>query len=239
MLAPVRRAWAITWSIAADSAAGGREARNPAYADPAARSSSIRRAVLGVHQHQRAQPGDLVHGGRELLLGDVRELVDPRVDQEALEAEHPGLVQRGEVGQVARDGAAPEADVDRDLVARHVLLDPQRVQRGRRRDRVQRHVDDRRDASGRSRPGGGRESLPLGAAGLVDVHVRVDHPRQQHLVVGQLDGLGRVDVGVVRRHRGDPAVGHCDRAGDLGAVDDRSSGPDCQVDGGAHALDHG
>ena len=105
---------------------------------------------------------------------------------------------------VARDGAAPEADVDRDLALRGRAFHVQRLDRGRRRDRVERHVDDRGDPAGGRRAGGAGEALPLGAAGLVDVHVAVDQPGQQHLVVGQGD-RGGADV-VVRGDRGDPAV---------------------------------
>ena len=46
--------------------------------------------------------------------------------QEALEAEHTGVVQRREIGQVAGDGAAPEPDVDGDLARADLLLDAQR-----------------------------------------------------------------------------------------------------------------
>ena len=88
-------------------------------------------------------------------------------------------------------------------------------------------------------PGGGCESLPPGAARLVDMHMGVDQPREQHLVIGEVDALGRVDTSVVGSHRGDPAVRDGDGAGDLGSVDDRSPGPDCQVYAGAHVLDHG
>ena len=82
----------------------------------------------------------------------------------------------------------------------------------RRRDAVERHVHDRRHAAGRRRPRRGREALPLGAAGLVDVHVGVDEPRQQHLVVVEVDHLGCGEVGVNRLDGDDPPVGHTDPA---------------------------
>ena len=43
---------------------------------------------------------------------ELRELVDAGVQQEALEAEDAGVVQRTQVLDVAGHGAAPEADVD-------------------------------------------------------------------------------------------------------------------------------
>ena len=47
----------------------------------------------------------------------------PECEQEALEAEHPGVVQPAQVRQVAGDRAAPEADVDVRLTGRGGPLD--------------------------------------------------------------------------------------------------------------------
>ena len=79
--------------------------------------------VLGVHDQQRVEPGQLGQRVAEPGVVEVRELLDPGGQQEALEAHHPGVVQRGQVGDVARDGAAPEPDVDVDPAAGGLLLD--------------------------------------------------------------------------------------------------------------------
>ena len=191
-------------------------------------------AVLGVHDHQCAEPGGLLHGQRELLRLEVPELVDARVEQEALEAEHPGLVQRLEVGDVAGHRAGPEADVDQDLPPGHQPLDLERRDRGGRRDRVQRHVEDGGDPAGRGRPGRGGEPLPLGATRFVDVHVGVDQAGQQHLVVLEVDRPRRGRCLVVRRHDGDPLPRDPDRGRDLGAVHDRPAGADDQIELSCH-----
>ena len=86
------------------------------------------------------------------------------------------------------------------------------VDRARGRDAVERHVEDGRDAARRRGPGGGREALPLGAAGLVDVHVAVDEAGQQHLVVGEVDGLGALEPRLERLDRDDHAVADGDAA---------------------------
>jgi hypothetical protein len=89
-------------------------------------------------------------------------------------------------------------------------LDLQRLDRARGRDAVERHVQQRGDAARRRGPGGGGEALPLGAAGLVDVHVGVDEAGQQHLVVGEVDGVGGGGRGVEGLDGGDDAVAHDD-----------------------------
>ena len=104
--------------MARSSAASGRLARNPAYDVPwahgAIASPSSACTIISEPEprglgHRRGEPGGV----------EVRELLDPRVEQEALEAEDAGVVQRRQVGHVAGHGPAPEADVDADLVAGH------------------------------------------------------------------------------------------------------------------------
>ena len=168
-------------------------------------------AVLGVHDHHGAEPCELGQIALQLHNGQRRELVHPGRRQEALEPEDALVVQAAQVVDVAGDGAAPEADVDVAAPVRGLPLDLQRVDRAGGRQAVERHVQDRRDAARRGGPGGRREPLPFGAAGLVDVHVGVDEAGQQHLVVGEVDG--RADVagdGVVGLDRGDDAVAHPD-----------------------------
>jgi hypothetical protein len=189
--------------------------------------------VLGVHDHQPAEARDLGQRGVELVGAQGRELVDARRGEEALEPEDTGLPQRPQVGEVAGHGAAPEAHVHARLLGRHLLLEAEVVDGGGGRDGVQRHVDDRGDAAA----GGGRrrrrEPLPLGAAGLVDVHVGVDDAGQQPGGVGQVHRVGGVAPVVVRRHLGDPAVGDAHRGGTEGTVDQDVAGAH-----GREGLDH-
>ena len=171
--------------------------------------------ILGVDDHQRPQPGQLGQVPFQLLRVQVRKLVHARMHQEALEPEHPGLVQRRQLGGVARDGPAPEPHIHERLRCGHLLLGPQRRHRHRGRNAVQRHVDQGGHPAGRRRPGRGREPLPLGAAGLVDVHVRVHQAGQQRLVPGQLQHPGAVEPGPQRLDGGNHAAGdaHLNRNG--------------------------
>jgi len=106
--------------------------------------------VLGMHDEQTVEAADLTHRGLELSVIERRELVDARVQQEALVAEHAGLVEWAQVGDVARDRAAPESDVDVRLGLGGFAFEPERRHVAGRRDAVERHVDDRGDtAAGR------------------------------------------------------------------------------------------
>ena len=154
--------------------------------------------VLGVHEQQPVRGGHLGAHARQPGQADRRELLDAGVGQEALHAEDPGTEQLGQPPGVARHRAAPEADVDEDLSVRGCPLRLERGRVQRRRDAVERHVDDGGHPAGRRGPRRGREALPLGAARLVDVHVGVDQARQQHLVVGELDHLAPGDRPVER-----------------------------------------
>ena len=73
------------------------------------------------------------------------------------------------------------------------------------------------------------EALPLGAAGLVDVHVGVDQAGQQHLVVGQLDRPRRRER-AVRLDRDDHPVPDADVARQLASRGDHAAAADHQVE---------
>jgi hypothetical protein len=95
----------------------------------------------------------------------------PALDQEALEPTDARLDERAELARVPGDDAAPEADVNPALPAGGRALRLQVRHRRRRRDRVERHVDERGDAAGRGGARARPEALPLGAAGLIQVNM--------------------------------------------------------------------
>ena len=132
---------------------------------------------LGVHDQQPVERRDLGRRRPELLELERSELVDARRTQEALEPEHAGVVELAQVPEIVRHRPAPEPDVDVGLPLGGGPLLGERIDGGRRRDAVQRHVEDRRHAAGRGRARRGLEPLPLGASRLVHVHVGVDHAR--------------------------------------------------------------
>ena len=143
------------------------------------------RRVFGVHDEQAVEGRDLLERCLELGGIEVAELVHPAGREERLEAEDARVVQRAQGAEVLGHGTTPEAGVDGDAGDRAFGLE---CCDGRRRgDAVEGHVDDRRDPACRGGSGRAREALPLGAAGLVDVHMAVHDAGQQHLVGRQID----------------------------------------------------
>ncbi len=162
--------------------------------------------VLGVDDHEGVEGLELGHVLLHLVRFEVGEFVHAGVEQEALEAEDALVVQRAEVRLVARHGAAPESDVHERLVFGHFALELEAFHRGGGRDGVQRHVDDGGDAAGGGGARGGGEALPLGAAGLVDVDVRVHKAGDEGFVVGQFNDLGAGEAVAERLDGDDHAV---------------------------------
>ena len=118
------------------------------------------------------------HRLAQLRFADVLKFVDTRRHEEALEPAHAGIDERLELRGVTGHDAAPERHVHVTASARRRSLLVQRRDGRRRGHAVERHVDDRRHAAGCRGARRGVEALPFGAAGFVDVHVRVDQTRQ-------------------------------------------------------------
>jgi hypothetical protein len=125
------------------------------------------------------------HRGLQLGQAHGRELRHAGVGQERLAAERARVDQGRQLGEVAGDDPAPEADVDVAAPRGGAPLGLQRRHAGGARQAVERHVHDGGDPAGRRRRGGVLEALPVGAAGLVDVHVGVDQP-------GHYQGVARL-----------------------------------------------
>jgi hypothetical protein len=164
------------------------------------------RLELGVQQQGHVQARQLLHGASEDVFGRGREVVDAGVAHEGLEAQDPGLDHRRQLGGVARHHAAPEAAVHPAAAAGGGELGLEGGQAGGDGDAVERHVHQGGDAAGRGGARAGLEALPGGAAGVVQVHVGVDHARHDQ-------GVRRHDLEIGRPvalpdHGGDPAVAH-------------------------------
>ena len=178
--------------------------------------------------------GDLPHRRLELIEIERGELLDARRTQEALEPEHAGVVELAQPPELVGDGPTPEPDVHVDLPVGGGPLLGEGGDRRRRRDAVERHVDDRGHAARRGRSRGGLEPLPLGPSRLVDVDVRIDQSGHHRAVAGvherdtrrrvvergdaldaAVDDLDARLANAVRRHDA-PASDH-----DVGPVHDR------------------
>ncbi len=177
---------------------------------------------LGVHEQRRAEARDLGHAGAELGLVYVRELGDAALGEEALEGQHAFLEEVAQAAVrtgVAGNEPAAQRDVDAGLLLERAHLGAEAFERGGRRHAVERHVDEGGDAARGRRAGRGGEALPLGAARLVDVDVRVDEAGQDAEIARVEDGEAGGAVVVV----GD---GDDDAAGDMNGVRRLADGRD-------------
>lgn len=162
--------------------------------------------VLRVDEKDRAEPRDLRKRRAKILFGRVSELRNPGGDEEALETRDAPAVERSELREIARNDAAPEADVHERAPPRRGRFCPERGHRRRRRNAVERHVEDCCDATRRGGAGCRLEALPLRPPRLVDVDVRVHE-------AGHHDGVSVVDP-VRSRARRARLDGHDDAAAD-------------------------
>jgi hypothetical protein len=96
-----------------------------------------------------------------------------RVDQKALEALDTCSQQRDKVIRISRYDPAPEADIgDKSSRKRSFAFDIQIMDGGGRRQRIERHVHQGRDAAARSSKGAGLEALPFGSTRFIQVNMR-------------------------------------------------------------------
>jgi hypothetical protein len=123
---------------------------------------------------------------------------------------------------VAGDDAAPQLDAH--IAACVLFLELECSDGRRRRQRVERHVDDGGDPARRGRARGGGKSFPLRAPRLVHVHVRVDESGHDHQVAV-------VDAGRAVRLDGGDALSFEDDGGGLCPV-----GEDDAAGGKSHSL---
>ena len=145
------------------------------------------RVALGVHRDRQPEPRGARHPLEQRQVVGGRELLDAARRHEGLEADDAARGQLVEPVEVARHEPAPQRDVDVRAPRRRRDLGVERGAVDGRRDRVERHVDRARRAAGGERRGAGVEALPVRAARVVEVDVRVDG-------AGQREQPARVDL---------------------------------------------
>ena len=130
--------------------------------------------VLRMHADGKSEPRRALHALEQRLVVGLLEVADPRVAHERLEADHATVGELVEPVDVAGNEPAPECEVDERRAVGGRDLEVERGAVDRRRRRVQRHVEEARPTTGREGRAAGREPLPVGAARIVEVHVRID-----------------------------------------------------------------
>ena len=118
------------------------------------------------------------------------EVVDPAVRHERLEPDHAAVGEFFQLVQVVRRQAAPQREVRPAIRLRRGDFGVEGGGVQHRRGAVERHVEEQRSAAGAQGCGAGVEALPVGAAGLVEVDVRVDHAGE-NVQASRVDGLLR------------------------------------------------
>src|SRR5947209_5894570 len=139
---------------------------------------------LCVNDERHAETRQLEHRGAQLILRHRGELFDAGGDEETFEADDARRVERRELLQIPRHNAAPEGHVNAALSPRRSELLPEAFERGRRRDAVERHVNDCGRASPRRRASRRLEALPARAPRLV--HARGRRPRARRTRCGRM-----------------------------------------------------
>ncbi len=129
-----------------------------------------------MHQKWQASPGDMRQGHSQMLLCNHGETVDTGVHQKAFEPSHPGICEGFNMILIIVNHPAPRRPIDAALALCGRALSLQRSHRRGRRKTIQRHVDEQCVSTCRRGSCGCFETLPLGSARLVDVHVRIDEP---------------------------------------------------------------
>ena len=202
---PVSSANSSAREIASSSATTGRECGPVARARPA--RARGQRVVLGVHGDDPVQSRRGRHSGVQRRVVGAAEVLDARVRHEGLEADHAALGELLHVPDAPRHQTAPEAEVDARGRLRSGQLGVEGLRVGRRRRRVERHVEVGREAAGGERRAAGRDPLPVRPARLVEVHVWVEPAREDQLPARVDLAPGALQLGL---DRGDHAVDHAD-----------------------------
>ncbi len=142
-----------------------------------------------MHQKRQSCPHHMRQSRSQLLLRHHGETVDTRMDQEALEPRHSGGGESFDVALIIVDNSAPRRPIHAASAARRRTFRFKRRNCRRRRKAVPWHIDQERVSACPRGSGRGLESLPLRAARIVDVHVRIDKSRKNRRVAEIMDSV--------------------------------------------------
>ena len=134
--------------------------------------------IFGVHRDDHLQLRGALHAFEQRLLVDARKTVDATGAHEGLEADGARFAQTGEFVEVQRREPTPEREIDaRFLLGERTLLTQPRSIEDRRLG-IERHVEKGRAPARRERRRTGGQPFPIGAAGLVEMDMRINDARK-------------------------------------------------------------
>ena len=189
--APVSRAASSAARTASISVTGGRErAQSSAVWRPSARACWPRRCVRTASSACSASSSRGRMSALRCMASSSANSsrcgnsASPLSHRKALTPTTPARLQLGEVLERLGHQAAPQRVVHQRVLGDRAAFDGQRAGVERRRMAVERHVAHGGDAAGRGRGRAGEKAFPVGAAGLVEVDVRVDEAGQDVQAAG-------------------------------------------------------
>ena len=121
--------------------------------------------------------------------------VETGVTHEGFEADGSGLGHGGEMRKGGGDEASPEGEIEMGFLEGGGFFEFERFVVGDGWGGIERHVEEGSASSGGEGEGAGGEAFPIGAAGFVEVDVRVDPARDKDAIGGidfDLGGAGDV-----------------------------------------------
>ncbi len=132
------------------------------------------------------------------------------MDQKTFESRHSGGCESFNVTLIIVNDPAPRRPIDAAFALRRCALGLKRRDGRGRGKAIQGHIDEHRVTSRCRGSGRGFETLPLGTARIVDMHVRIDEPGKNRRVAEVMDfvTVGRHLIG--RNDGLDPLAFHKD-----------------------------
>ena len=175
--------------MASFSAAQGREASHAEYRRGSALVSFFSASAIGPGNSAWTSNGALQRTqlrkcASEIALRNMGKFLHAARYEKALKPKHAAFPEWTKLGAISGNDAAPETDVHPKLPSRRRHFFAESCRGRRRRNAVERHLDQRGDSACRRCTRRRRKTFPLRAARLIDVNVRVHNSRHHDEVVG-------------------------------------------------------
>src|ERR1700752_1476619 len=142
--------------------------------------SSYRSRQFSVNDQHCTESCQLGHRFAQICFSDIWKLVDSQSHKKTLKPNHPCRKHPRQLRRVSRNNSAPKSDVYKTFISRGFEFRLEVGKRRRRRNRIQRHVDERRNAPCRSGSRRTTKPFPLSSAGSIDVNMRINQPWHYH-----------------------------------------------------------
>src|SRR6266496_4173003 len=142
-----------------------------------------------MNNQQGVKASEFWHRGAQVCLSYMRELSYTGGHKETFETDHAGVVQRGQFTCVPWHNTTPESAVDVAIDMCRFQLRCESLQRSRRRDGIERHINERGYATRSSRERCCSESFPVSAPGLIDMNMGIYQAGHNNRLVVRVDHL--------------------------------------------------